>query len=207
MNRRRTAYTLSAAALLAATPLLTACGNDAHPGAAAVVDGRRITVAQLQAQVREVRDAQRDHPQAEQLIAGSGRLSQDTLIRMIQYRVIERAGADHGIRVTRREVQEERARTEAREGGAATVRGLYLQQGIAPDQIDEAVRADLTRDKLLAKLGTEGANTAFARTSEDLAIDVNPRFGSWDDREGTAKLAQEPWLRETPPTVAAPEPA
>ncbi|MEU6110975.1 hypothetical protein ABZ853_21535 [Streptomyces albidoflavus] len=56
-RRRRTSLALMAATLVAA-PLLTACGADARPGAAAVVGGERITVAQLEAQVGQVRDAQ-----------------------------------------------------------------------------------------------------------------------------------------------------
>ncbi|WP_431044005.1 SurA N-terminal domain-containing protein [Streptomyces sp. P1-3] len=195
MFRSRTALSVSAAsALLLATPLLTACGSDAHPGAAAVVDGERISVAQLQAQVRVVRDAQRDSPQADQLVANSGRLSKDTLIRMIQYRVIERAGADNGVHVTRREVQKALKDAAEHEGGAARVRALYLQQGIAPGQIDDQVRMDLTRDKLLRKLGPRKVNATFAATSKALRIDVNPRYGSWDDTQGTARLAREPWL-------------
>lgn len=51
MIRRRTALSVSAmSSLLLAAPLLTACGSAAHPGAAAVVDGKRITVSQLQSQ-------------------------------------------------------------------------------------------------------------------------------------------------------------
>ncbi|MGK5549937.1 SurA N-terminal domain-containing protein, partial [Streptomyces sp. URMC 127] len=55
MLRRRTALSVTAAALLAAAPLLTACGQTAHPGAAAVVGDDRITVSQLQRQVADVR--------------------------------------------------------------------------------------------------------------------------------------------------------
>lgn len=64
-RRRRSALTLSAiAALVVAAPLLTACGNDAHPGAAAIVKGDRISTAQLQSRVGAVRDAQRGAPRA-----------------------------------------------------------------------------------------------------------------------------------------------
>src|SRR6478735_8349089 len=63
-RRRRTALLLTAA-IAAAAPLLTACGNDAHPGAAAVVGGERITVSQLENRVDEVRAGRRRerHPQ------------------------------------------------------------------------------------------------------------------------------------------------
>ncbi|MET7763744.1 SurA N-terminal domain-containing protein [Streptomyces sp. NPDC005393] len=196
MIRRRTALSVSAAsALLLSAPLLTACGNAPRPGAAAVVDGGRITVSQLQAQVKAVRDAQRGSPRADQLVAGSGRLSQDTLIRMIQFRVIERAGKDNGMSVTRREMQRARAAAEAQSGGATALRAVYLEQGIAPGRIDDAIRMELTRTALLRKLGTAKVNEVFTRTSKELAIRVNPRYGKWDDTQGTAVLAKEAWLR------------
>ncbi|MFC0601369.1 SurA N-terminal domain-containing protein [Streptomyces palmae] len=199
MIRRRTALSVSAAsALLLAAPLITACGGEPRPGAAAVVGGERITISQLQATVREVRAAQDDSPQARQLMAGSGRLSQDTLIRMIQHRVIERAAQDNGVRVTRREVQQFRKLTEGRQGGPESVRAAYLQQGIAPDQIDQQFRIELTRRKLVSKLDPQQVNQTFARTSKALHISVNPRYGTWDDAQGTTKLGSEPWLRTTP---------
>ncbi|MEU5105496.1 MULTISPECIES: SurA N-terminal domain-containing protein [unclassified Streptomyces] len=196
--RRQTRATLAipaASALLLAAPLLTACGNDAHPGAAAVVDGSRITVSQLQARVNDVRDAQQGSAKSEQLVANSGQLSQNTLIRMIQFRVIERAGKDNEVRVTRRDVQQYRKAAETQSGGGAALRGLYLEQGIAPDGIDDAMRMELTRNALVTKLGTAKVNEVFASTSKKLGIEVNPRYGTWDDRRGTAVLTKEAWLR------------
>lgn len=194
-SKRHAALSVSAAsALLVAAPLLTACGNDAHPGAAAVVGGQRITVSQLQAKVRDVRDAQRSSPQAAQLTAASGRLSQDTLIRMIQFRVIAQAGKDNGVTVSPRDVQQARKAGEKQPGGAAAVRGLYLEQGIAPSQIDESIRMELMRAQLANKLGTGRANEVLAQTSKSLRIDINPRFGKWDNDQGKSVLVNEPWL-------------
>ncbi|MCQ8192387.1 SurA N-terminal domain-containing protein [Streptomyces rugosispiralis] len=196
MIRRRTALSVSAAsALLLSAPLITACGDAQRPGAAAVLDGGRITVSQLQAQVKAVRQAQGSDPRAAQMVAGSGRLSQDTLIRMIQFRVIERAGKDNGISPSRREVQRARSAAEKQSGGATALRALYLQQGIAPGGIDEAVRMDLTRNGLLRKLGTSKVNEVFTQTSKALDIRVNPRYGKWNNTQGTAVLAKEAWLR------------
>ena len=99
-RRRRTALVLSAAAI-AAAPLLTACGSEAHPGAAAVVGGDRITVAQLEGRVSEVRDAQRaavpDDAQYEQAIAKTGGLTRDTLHSMVLDKVLHRAATDAGV--------------------------------------------------------------------------------------------------------------
>lgn len=193
---RRTALSVTAAsALLVCAPLLTACGGTPRAGSAAVLDDGRITESQLQAQVKDVRDAQRGSPRADQLVAASGQLTQNTLIRMIQFKVIERAGQDNGIGVSRRAVQRARAAAEQQSGGAAALRAAYLDQGIAPDQIDDAVRMELTRTALLRKLGVAKVNAVFTRTSKDLAIKVNPRYGNWDDTKGTAVLAKEAWLR------------
>ncbi|MES4906708.1 MULTISPECIES: SurA N-terminal domain-containing protein [unclassified Streptomyces] len=218
-RKTRAALAVPAASVLLAAPLLTACGNDAHPGAAAVVDGSRITVSELQARVNDVRDAQRGSPKSEQLVAGSGQLSQSTLIRMIQFRVIERAGRDNGVRVTPRDVQQCRKAvesaggaevlrglqmgqttkcrptSEAQPGGASALRDFYLEQGIAPDRIDDALRVELLRNGLVHKLGSAKVNQVFARTSKALAIEVNPRYGTWDDTRGTAVLTKETWLR------------
>ncbi|MCC3771920.1 SurA N-terminal domain-containing protein [Streptomyces sp. UNOC14_S4] len=196
MIRRRTALSVSAVALLAGAPALTACGSTAHPGAAAVVGKERITVTQLQSQVSDVRDAQRSSPQAQQLIAGSSRLGQDTLIRLIQYRIVERAGEDNGIDVTRRELQEQRTAVERANGGADAVRTRFLGLGIAPDQIDQALTMDITRAKLDAKFGTVRTNDILMRTSDKLHVDVNPRYGVWDPKRGTAQPVLEPWLRQ-----------
>ncbi|GAA3059849.1 hypothetical protein GCM10020000_48460 [Streptomyces olivoverticillatus] len=153
MIRRRTALSVCAAGLLAAAPLLTACGSAPHPGAAAVVGKDRITVSQLQSQVEDVRRAQQAAPQGQQLLAGSARLSQDTLVRLIQYRIVERAGQDNGVQITRRQLQEQRARVEQSNGGADAVRDRFLALGVAPDQIDQALAMDLVRSKLDDKLG------------------------------------------------------
>ncbi|MFT2019846.1 SurA N-terminal domain-containing protein [Streptomyces sp. 796.1] len=198
-TRRRTALTVSAVALLGATPLLTACGNDAHPGAAAVIDGDRITVSQLQSQVRDVREAQRDSPQADQLIQSSGKLGHETLIRMIQAKVVERAAADQGISVTRRDVQQEVKRARSQPGGAEELRSVFLRQGIAPGQIEDTFRVELLRVRLIDQLGEAQAMEALRATSADLDIDVNPRYGAWDNQQGMALLVKEPWIKETQP--------
>ncbi|MFB6570029.1 SurA N-terminal domain-containing protein [Streptomyces noursei] len=203
MLRRRTALSVTAAAaLLAATPLLTACGTDAHPGAAAVVDGKRITVAQLQSRVKDVRTAQAMSPQGKQLIANTGRLSLATLNSMIFDRVLDRAAADAGVQVTRADVQKARAAAEERAGGAARLKTMWLQQSIAPDEIDTVVRNQLLLDGLSKHLHADRARPdgqqklvqALSKTSRDLRVDVNPRFGKWDDQEVILGQTKEPWI-------------
>ncbi|MGI5258247.1 SurA N-terminal domain-containing protein [Streptomyces angustmyceticus] len=203
MFRRRTALSVSAtAALLGAAPLLAACGGDAHPGAAALVDGKRITVSQLQAKVKDVRAAQARSPQGGQLIMNTGRLSLATLNGMIFDEVLARGARDAKVTVTRGDVQRWRARAEQQAGGAARLKAMWLQQGVAPDEIDAMVRNQLLLDGVAQHLGADRGKPqgqqklarSLAKTSRSMGIDVNPRFGKWDDQQVILGETKDPWI-------------
>ncbi|MCF3178195.1 SurA N-terminal domain-containing protein [Streptomyces sioyaensis] len=203
MFRRRTALSVSAtAALLVAAPLLAACGGAAHPGAAAIVDGKRITVSQLQAKVKDVRAAQAEDPQGSQLVMNTGRLSLATLNGMIFDEVLARSAKDAGVTVSRADVQRWRAEAERQAGGAERLQAMWLQQGIAPDEIDTMVRNQLLLDGVAQHLGADRGKPqgqqklarALAKTSRSMGIDVNPRFGKWDDRQVILGETKEPWI-------------
>ncbi|MFF9087313.1 SurA N-terminal domain-containing protein [Streptomyces sp. NPDC014991] len=203
-RRRRTALVLTAA-IAAAAPLLTACGNDAHPGAAAVVGGGRITVAQLETRVDEVREAQRaavaDDAQYQQVVSSTSSLTRDTLHNMILDRVLHRAARDEGVTVTRKEIQQMRAGLEQQTGGAKGLETAWLQKyGIAPERLDDNLRLQLEAQKLAAKLGTDTSRPAFwkalSAASRELRVDLNPRYGSWDVQKSSRVDARTPWVRE-----------
>ncbi|MEV5485493.1 MULTISPECIES: SurA N-terminal domain-containing protein [Streptomyces] len=203
MFRRRTALSVSAtAALLAATPLLAACGGAAHPGAAAIVDGKRITVSQLQAKVKDVRAAQTESPQGSELVMNTGRLSLATLNGMIFDEVLARSAKDAGVTVSRADVQRWRSDAERQAGGAERLQAMWLQQGIAPDEIDTMVRNQLLLDGVAKHLGADRGKPqgqqklarALAKTSRSMGIDVNPRFGKWDDQQVILGETKEPWI-------------
>ncbi|WP_371670965.1 SurA N-terminal domain-containing protein [Streptomyces sp. NBC_00289] len=204
MHRRRTALVLSAA-LVAAAPVLTACGNDAHPGAAAVVGGQRITVAQLENRVHEVREAQRaavpDQAQYEQAIAKTGTLTRDTLHGMVLDRVLHRAAQEADVTVTRKQIQQMRSGLEQQAGGSKALETAWLQQyGIPPQRLDDNLRLQLEAQKLAAALGTDTSRPEFwkalSKASEELNVDLNPRYGSWDVQKSSRVDAKTPWLRE-----------
>ncbi|MET9801482.1 SurA N-terminal domain-containing protein [Streptomyces sp. NPDC006368] len=205
-RRRRTALSVSAA-LLVAAPLLAACGSEAHPGAAAVVDGQRIEVAALQAQVRDVRTAQQASPQADQLIRATGDLNREKLNGMIFDRVVERVAADQGITASRKEVQETRRAAARQNGGEEQLAAMLLeQQGIAPDEIDAVVRRNVLMNKIAEKAGAtntpEGQQkltALFAAASKALDIDVNPRYGTWDHDRIQLGEYSAPWIRRSAP--------
>jgi hypothetical protein len=211
-RRRRTALVLTAA-IAAAAPALTACGNDAHPGTAAVVGGQRITVSQLESRVNEVRKAQRaavsDETQYQQVVASTGSLTRDTLHNMVLDRVLHRAAQDEGISVTRKEIQRMRGDLERQAGGAKGLETAWLQKyGIAPEHLDDNLRLQLEAQKLAARLGTDTTQPAFwkalSKASEELDVDLNPRYGSWDVQKSSRVDARTPWVREV--TAAGDQP-
>ncbi|MEV7421320.1 MULTISPECIES: SurA N-terminal domain-containing protein [unclassified Streptomyces] len=203
-RRRRTAISFSVA-LLAAAPLLTACGNDSHAGAAAVVGGQRIEVSALQAEVRDVRSAQRSAPYADQLIKNTGQLGQAKLNNMIFDRILQRSADDAGVKVSRKEVQAIREQAVAGSGGERQFTETQLQQrALTSDQIDTAIRREVLFDKLAKALGADtstpqGVQTALAdltATSKKLGVDVNPRYGSWDEKEVRLTEAKQSWITQ-----------
>ncbi|MFB7714467.1 SurA N-terminal domain-containing protein [Streptomyces sp. NPDC056105] len=209
-NSRRTALVLATAAV-AAVPLLTACGDNAHPGAAAVVGSDRITVSQLENRVNEVRDAQQaatDDQQYEQAIAKSGSLTRNTLHSMVFDRVLHRAAADAGVTVSRRQVQEREAAMAQQAGGVRQMRLALLQQyNIAPERVADSARTDL---EVMGLAQTVGANMqsqseadqapfwkALDQASKELNVDLNPRYGTWDIAKSHGRAdAKTPWVRE-----------
>ena len=211
MHRRRSAYTVSAAVALAVTaPLLTGCGSEEpRAGAAAVVDGERITTAQLQARTEAVRDAQRGEEDADQLLRVGG-LNHHNLGEMISARVVRRAAADEGASVTRREVQEARATAERREGGKVMLeRKLLRENALAPSQIDDHFRTSLLFTKLIAALnvqpGSPEADKVISAklidTSKEMGVKVSPRYGSWDYNRFGLGDQERGWIK---PTVQVP---
>ncbi|MFE4049155.1 SurA N-terminal domain-containing protein [Streptomyces sp. YIM B13518] len=205
MHRRRRTALLLTAAIAAAAPLLTACGNDAHPGAAAVVGGERITVSQLENRVDEVRAAQRaavpDDVQYQQAIARTGSLTRDTLHSMVLDRVLERAARDAGVAVTDREVQRMRAGLEQQAGGAEALEAAWLQQyGIPPQRLDANLRLQVQAQKLAQELGTDTSRPEFwqalSEASKELDVDLNPRYGDWDVEKSSRVDARTPWVRD-----------
>ena len=205
MHRRRRPALLLTAAIAAAAPLLTACGNDAHPGAAAVVGDQRITVSQLENRVDEVRAAQRaavpDDTQYQQVVAQTGTLTRDTLHGMVLDQVLHRAAQDAGVTVARKEVQAMRAGLEEQAGGPKQLETAWLQQyGVAPGRLDDNLRLQLEAQKLAESLGTDTSRPEFwqalSKASAKLDVDLNPRYGAWDVQKSSRVNAETPWVRE-----------
>lgn len=207
MKRRTSALSVSAAALLLAAPLLTGCSGDSHPGAAAVVGEERISLAQLQAHVEQVRDAQRAEQNAEQIIATSASLSRDTVSYLVSEKILERAAQDAGLEASRRDVQQERALMENYLGGSEAVEQYFLAQEtglpLAAEQIEGMLRSGLHYQRLSEEFGEREVQTVLTETAEEMGVEINPRYGEWDNERMVLGEAAMPWLQ--PEAPEAPE--
>jgi hypothetical protein len=203
---RRTALSVSAA-LLAAAPLLAACSGGPRPGTAAVVGGERITTSALQAQVNDVRTAQNRSEQGARLIGATAGLERLKLNKMIQSAVLERAADDAGLSVTPKEIEDVRQAQLQQVGGEKALAAAALEQAqLAPDQIDADTRFKLLRDKLFARYGSQDkALVKLAEAAKALHIEVNPRYGRWDEKQILLGDQQTPWITQrTVPEQAGP---
>lgn len=211
MKRRTSTLAVTAAALLVASPLLAGCSTDAHPGAAAVVGGERITISSVQDRVETVREAQRDQPDGDQLLQASPGLTRQTVDFLVYLEVLEAAAAEHGVEVSRAQIQESRAIAEQNVGGAEALElsALTATSGLplaGDEQIDQVLRSQLLfqglAQRLNAPAGTDGQQVmrqVLAETAEEVGVEVNPRYGEWDAEQVVLAESDTPWLRADEP--------
>jgi hypothetical protein len=200
----------TAAGILLAAAVLTACGGSpAHQGAAAVVGGERIEIASVQAKVGALRDAT-----AAAAPGGTGTeqagLVRRTVAELVLDRVIARALADRGLTVSEGEIARARQTDAQMLGGdAALERQLLLRQGVAPADVPGFYRQQIGIKKIASAAGqdarTEQGDTvvrkALADAGRELKVDVNPRYGRWDPQKIALVDSTTDWLPQRAPSA------
>jgi hypothetical protein len=182
-----------AAAALLSLATLTACRAD-QVGTAAIVDGDRISVEELQDATSDYLEAvpNADTTQAQHAI----------LQQMIVSEVIQNAADSAGVTVKDGEIAAQRdrvfdsVRSLARESkiSARTYFVRQLAQSEQPTVIPPHMVEQFIRDQLLAGQlgGSQGdpnaANEALSKAAGKTDIEVNPRYGRWDPEQGLAPL-------------------
>jgi hypothetical protein len=167
---------VAAALCMLATVPLAAC-NTEQIGAAAVVGEERISVAELQEQVRDLGESLPDG-------AATGDQSvvqHEILQRMIRSELIAAVARDEGVEVSEAEVDafiEEQIRPQAPDGDLGP---LLAQNNLTEDSLRTSVRDQLVATELIARLG--GEQELIERLTEkadELGVEVSPRYGRWD---------------------------
>lgn len=182
--RRSLALALASAAALAA---LTGCTPD-QLGAAAVVNGEKISTA-------EVQDLTQEYLKA---VPGQdpGKVQTAIVTQLIVERLVAEAAADHDVRVPRGRVASQVSQAVTQIGSRAKVSQLVLQQNSAvvpPSRLERWLRDQYLIGLLGQKVaGTTGeaptpedqdrARAELADYSRRLGVELNPRYGRWHPR-------------------------
>ncbi|HEU4540836.1 MAG TPA: SurA N-terminal domain-containing protein [Jiangellaceae bacterium] len=173
---RRVAAVASSAAFAVA---LTACDAE-QVGAAAVVGGERITVAELQEHTREVVEVIPDSD----ITGNQAELQLGLLNRMISFRLDDQVARDTGVTISEAAVDEFIADQLIPQAPEGDLTPLLAQNWLTEETLRDAVRQVLTIEELG---GSEAYAQAIASAAEELGVEVNPRYGTWD---GTQVVAE-----------------
>lgn len=208
--RRTLALTLASAAALAASTALSGCTPD-QLGAAAVVNGEKISTAEVQDLTQEYLDA----------VPGQdpGQVQTAVVSQLIVERLLAQAATDHDVHVPRGRVASQVSQAVTQIGSRAKVSQLVLEQNSAivpPSRLEQWLRDQY----LIGLLGQKVSGNTGAPTPEDqdsaraeladysrrLGVELNPRYGRWHPRQtitelpsgGLAKPAAELSSPDTP---------
>ena len=197
-HARRRRLTAAAGLACAATLLLSGC-SDARLGAAAVVDGTAIPVSDLQ-------DATNEYLTI--VPGGDPKQAQVAILQsMIISEVLDEVAQDNGVRVPDGRIAAERDDLFKSFGGRrGLVRTLANSQQqptiLPPSGVERWVKDRLLFNAIAEEVGGGPLNTAdpesqkvlvevqdqLTKAGEDLDIEVNPRYGSWNPKRGITPL-------------------
>jgi hypothetical protein len=175
--------TLAAAALAtAASVILSGCANQ-EAGAAATFSDGRIAESDLTSAVAAVLEAKGQATTTPDLI-----LVQQTLGRMITQRLVSELADREGVEISQGKLDEMRVNYEEQIGGPEALEQAFLQENVAPSQLEAVLRLQLQAQELGYLLNPRGSAEeqgtavfeAVSTLSEELDTTVSPRFGSWD---------------------------
>jgi hypothetical protein len=192
------------AGLLAAL-VLTACQPE-RLGAAAIVDGERIAVDDVQASVRAVRELQAQVGQQSQLQED---LARTEVQRRLILAVYERAARELGVTVTPGEVSAELAKARQAAGSEEEFERQLAAQNLSLESAPEYARQLLLARKMAQRLAPASAQgqpeqqaaqdqaltNRLIQTAKRMHFEVNPRYGTFDPNNGQLTPRPEDFIR------------
>ena len=198
---RRPRLILVAASVAAAAILLSACGSQ-QAGAAATLGDTRISEQTLSAEVQAVLAAK-----GQPTTSVDESLPPELLRRLILIELVDELAAREGVVVTQGQIDEQLANYEAQAGDRAALENLFIEQGVAPSQIEAFVKLNIQAQQLGIALAPSGSaeeqgqavSDAVIAISEELDTTVSPRYGTWD--AAAISVGPAPDDLSTPPAV------
>jgi hypothetical protein len=180
--KKRVRRPASVLAAVLSVGVLAACGP-MEPGAAAIVGDTRITQQSLAAQVSDILAAQ-----GQPIDTADAQLTSTILGRMVTAELVDQAADQAGIAISQGDIDTALMDYDAQAGGRAEVEKIFLEQNIAPSQIQGIVVLNLQAQALGRVLLPNGDSQAqgsalvqqLALFSNAIGTTVSPRYGSWD---------------------------
>jgi hypothetical protein len=199
----------ASAAVLAAGLVLTACGGPVKMGAAATVDDRRITTAQLDSTVARWQEEFARTPRAGLLQQQAQQQNQripfdpdsprrSALYQLIDFRIWAEVARQQRVSVTQGQIDGFLAGL----GGRASVAPSVLANDIPLSHTDDLVRSALTQQALLQRYGArpdpqgqidpgvqqqalQQLGAVYLGATRQMKITINPRFGTFNPQQVT----------------------
>ena len=201
ITARRPRIVIAAVAIAAAAIVLTGCANQ-EAGSAATLGDTRITEDALSTEVQELLAAM-----GQPVTATDEVLPPKMLGRMITVVLVDELAARNDVVVTQGQIDEQLANYEGQAGDRAAVESLFVEQGVAPSQIESIVRLNLQAQALGIALDPSGSAEeqgqavadAVIALSTELDTTVSPRYGTWDP--ATLSIGPLPNDLSTPPSL------
>jgi len=160
--------------------VLSGCGS---AGDAAVIGRESISDQELQQQVQAVLEAQ-----GRPLNSTDAELSREILNRLVLTSLVFQLAEREGVDVDQGAIDQTLIDFDAQVGGRAELEQLYIQQGVAPSQIEDVIRLNALAVQLGPVLDPGGTpetqGQVLVKAVTDLSLElgttVSPRFGAWE---------------------------
>lgn len=179
-------------ALIAAVSLvsLSACGQ---ANTAATLGDITITQEEVQTTVAEMLKAREGVDTTQMQLETGATLNRSQLRFKIITTVFEEIAKELKIKLTTAEITKASSGLVTQSGGAEALAKNLVAAQIAESNFTTYVRAILISDKLSSALAASGVAEAdvankiselVAAKAKELNIEVNPRYGTWDNEQG-----------------------
>lgn len=183
MMRASRTRLVGAAVVVAVALVTSACSGAQTAGSAATIGDTRISEQDLADQVGAVLTAQGLPADSD-----DASLTSTTLGRMITIELVRVLAEQEGVVITQGQIDQQLATFQQQAGSQEAVESTFAQQGIAPNEIEDVLRINLEATALGEKLLPDGSVDeqgqavfdAVGSLSDDLQVEVSPRFGTWD---------------------------
>ena len=182
-------------ALTVVTVVLAGCSVVSMAGAAATVDGLRLSNDEVAASYDAV--AKLTAGQGSQFTAAE--LNRQIVGYFVFSHLVLKLGESQGVDVTDAQLAQYRKSYADQSGGEKKLQVAAAASGIAPDQIDLILRMSMTFDAMVSKYidptnedvqaatdaATNEVYSKLAELAKTVEVEVAPRYGSWSSEQLT----------------------